>query len=75
MMWHSLSSIQYWSLLIICNYLYQFCYYSYLIKVGLGLGQEAKSSFASRYLIYVARVVQKLGMCKRNSFTKSIRYI
>jgi len=41
-----LSSIQYWSLFIICSFLYQSSYYSYLIKVGLGLGEEANDSFA-----------------------------
>jgi len=29
-------------LFIICDYLYQSGYYSYLIKVGLGLGEDAK---------------------------------
>jgi hypothetical protein len=33
-------------LFIICNYLYQSGYYSYLIRVGLGLGDDVKSSFA-----------------------------
>jgi len=27
------------------------------------------------YLIYAIRVVQKLGLCKRNSFTKNARLI
>jgi len=30
------SSIEYWSLFIICNFLTQSSYYCYLIKVGLG---------------------------------------
>ncbi len=29
-----------------CGYLYQFGYYSYFIKFGLGLGEDAKGSFA-----------------------------
>ncbi len=33
-------------LFIICDFLYQSGYHSYLIKVGLGLGEDAKSSFA-----------------------------
>ncbi len=46
MIWHCLSSIQYWSLTIICSYLSQSGYYSYLIKVGFGFGEDAKVSFA-----------------------------
>jgi len=49
MMWNYLSLIQYWSLFIICGYLYQTMYYSYLIKVGLGLDEDTKWAF--RYLI------------------------
>ncbi len=33
------------SLFIICGYLYQSGYYSYLIRIGLGLGVETKGSF------------------------------
>jgi len=43
---HCLSSFQQWSLFIICGYLYQSGYYSYLIKVDLGLGENAKGCFA-----------------------------
>jgi len=46
MTWHSLSSFKYCSLFIICHYSYQSSYYSYLIKVGLGLSEDAKSRFA-----------------------------
>jgi len=47
MIWHCLNSIQYRGLFIIYRrYLYQSCYYNYLIKVGLGLGYDAKGSFA-----------------------------
>ncbi len=46
MIWHFLSPIQYWCLFIICSYLFQSGYYSYLIKVGLGLGEDAEASFA-----------------------------
>jgi len=42
----ALSSIHYWSLFIICSNLNQFDNYSYIIKVGLGLGKDAKGSFA-----------------------------
>ncbi len=36
MIWHCSNSIKYWSLFIICEYLYPSSYYRYLIKVGLG---------------------------------------
>jgi len=59
-MWHDWSSIGYWSLFIICNYLYLSVYYSYLIKVGLS--GVRKLEIALHYLIYVVRLVQKLGL-------------
>jgi len=49
---HSWISIEYWSLFIICNYLYQSGYYSYLIKVGLSLSEDAKSSFVAKFALF-----------------------
>jgi len=43
---HGRSSIEYWILFIIFDHLYLSGYYSYLIKVCLGLGEDAKSGFA-----------------------------
>jgi hypothetical protein len=43
-----------------CNYLYQSSYYSYLIKVGLGWGEAARSCFALFNLPYAAGVGQKI---------------
>jgi len=34
------------SIFTICGCLYQSGYYSYLIKIGLGLGEDTKGSFA-----------------------------
>ncbi len=59
MIWNGWSSIKYWSLFIICNYLHQLGYYSYLIKIGLG--GVGMIEVALWYLTYFARVVQKLG--------------
>ncbi len=46
-------------------------YYSYLIKDGLGeVRMSEVALLVLGYSIYVARVVQKLGLVYRNSFTK-----
>ncbi len=50
---HIWSSIQYWSLFIICNYFYQFCFYTYLIKVDFGEVRMLEA--ALRYSIYVQK--------------------
>jgi len=48
-------------LFIICDYLYQSGYYSYLIKVGLGMGEDNKGSFTLFNLCCkVAKVCEKL---------------
>jgi len=59
MIWHCISSIEYWSLFNVWKYLYQLSYYSYLIKVGFGRESEAgKSGFAwvALLLINIARI-------------------
>ncbi len=40
---------------------YESSYYSYLIKVGLGGVGMLEVTLLGGYLVYVARVVQKLG--------------
>ncbi len=66
---HGLSSIQYWSLFIIWNYLYQSGYYSYFIKVGL-VCSENVLEVTLNYLIYALRVVQKLWLCEKLLYEK-----
>jgi len=46
------------------RYLYQSGYYSYLIKVGLGLGEDANGSFA------LFNLSSRLPKLMRNSLTK-----
>jgi len=42
---HGRSLIEYCSLFIISDYLYQYSYYSYLIKVGLGWSKDARNVY------------------------------
>jgi hypothetical protein len=51
------------------SYLYQSGYYSYLIKVGLGLSEDACVVFALFNLCLLG-----LPECKRNSFTKPVNF-
>jgi hypothetical protein len=55
------------TLFIICDYLYQSGYYSYLIKVGLGWSKDANSDFAL-YEIYAVKVAEKLGLLLEKLF-------
>jgi len=61
MIWYGWSSNENWNLFIICDYLYQSGYYSYLIKVGLGEVRMLDVRSFALFDLGCFWVVQKLG--------------